>query len=349
MQMRALGGTGIKVSAYCLGAMMFGAWGNKDHDESIRIIHAALDGGINFIDTADVYSAGESEEIVGKALKGRREDVILATKAHGTMGPDPNHGGTSRRWLVREVENSLRRLQTDYIDLYQVHRPDPATDIDETLGALSDLVRSGKVRAIGSSTFPADQIVEAQWVAETRGHVKFRCEQPPYHIMAREVERSVLPACAKYRMGVIAWSPLAGGWLTGKYRKAEDIDLTRGRPGRLPARFDPSIPGNARKLEVVERLATLADDAGVSMTHLAMAFVMAHPAVTSAIIGPRTMDQMADLLAGAEVQLDDAVLDAIDEIVPPGHNVNPNDWGYLPPSLVQASERRRPAGARGAA
>src|SRR5436190_4946877 len=219
MRMRTLGGTGIKVSPYCLGAMMFGAWGNPDHEDSIRIIHAALDGGINFVDTADVYSAGESEEIVGKALRGRRDDVVLATKAHSPMGEDPNMRGNSRRWIVREVENSLRRLQTDYIDLYQAHRPDSATDIEETLSALSDLVHAGKIRVIGTSTFPAHEIVEAQWVAEKRGHERVRCEQPPYSIFVRSIEKDVLPTCQKYGMGVIPWSPLAGGWLSGKYRR----------------------------------------------------------------------------------------------------------------------------------
>src|SRR6201988_2786000 len=202
MQLRTLGRTGIRGSPLCLGAMMFGSWGNPDHDDCVRMVHAALDAGLNFIDTADVYSAGESEEIVGKALKGRRDDVVLATKAHSPMGEDPNMRGNSRRWIVREVESSLRRLQTDYIDLYQMHRPDPDTDIDETLSALSDLVRSGKVRAIGSSTFPAEQIVEAQWVADRRGHERFRCEQPPYSILVRGIEAAVLPACQRYGMGV---------------------------------------------------------------------------------------------------------------------------------------------------
>ncbi len=342
MRMRTLGGTGIKVSPYCLGAMMFGAWGNQDHDDSVRIIHAALDGGINFIDTADVYSAGESEEIVGKALEGRRDQVVLATKAHASMGDDPNMAGNSRRWIVREVDNSLRRLRTDYIDLYQMHRPDPSTDIDETLSALSDLVHAGKVRAIGSSTFPAEEIVEAQWVAERRGHVRFRSEQPPYSIMVRGIEAAVLPTCARYGMGVLAWSPLGGGWLTGRYRSGADVDMTSGRAARLPMRFDPALPGNARKLEAVEELVKVATDAGCSLTHLAIAFVVAHPAVTSAIIGPRTMDQLTDLLAGATVALDDEVLDRIDEIVPPGTNLNAADAGYLPPALTDPAQRRRP-------
>jgi aryl-alcohol dehydrogenase-like predicted oxidoreductase len=348
MRMRTLGGTGIKVSSYCLGAMMFGAWGNPDHQDSIRIIHAALDGGVNFIDTADVYSAGESEEIVGQALQGRREDVVLATKAHSPMGEDANMRGNSRRWLVREVENSLRRLRTDHIDLYQMHRPDPDTDIDETLSALSDLVRSGKVRAIGSSTFPAEQIVEAQWVAQDRGHVRFRCEQPPYSIFVRGIEASVLPTCQKYGMGVIAWSPLAGGWLTGRYRQDKEIDMSTGRARRMPQRFNPSLPGNAAKLAAVEELVKISADAGCSLTHMALAFVTGHPAVTSAIVGPRTMDQLTDLLAAADVTLDDEVLDRIDQIVPPGVTLNTADAGWQPPSLTDPAARRRPLATRAA-
>ena len=346
--MRTLGGTGIKVSPYCLGAMMFGAWGNRDHEDSIRIIHAALDGGINFVDTADVYSAGESEEIVGQALRGRRDDVVLATKAHSPMGEDPNMRGNSRRWIVREVESSLRRLQTEYIDLYQMHRPDPDTDIDETLSALSDLVRSGKVRAIGSSTFPAEQIVEAQWVADRRGHERFRCEQPPYSILVRGIEAGVLPTCQKYGMGVIVWSPLAGGWLTGRFRKDTDVDMTRGRAQRLPLRFDPALPGNQAKLAAVEELIKIAADTGRSLIHLALAFVTTHPAVTSAIIGPRTMDQLTDLLAGATVTLDDDILDRIDQIVPPGVTLNPADAGWQPSVLVDPAARRRPQATRAA-
>jgi aryl-alcohol dehydrogenase-like predicted oxidoreductase len=348
MRMRTLGGTGIKVSPYCLGAMMFGAWGNPDHDEGVRIIHAALDAGINFVDTADVYSGGESEEIVGQALRGRRDQVVLATKANGSMGQDPNMSGNSRRWIIREVDNSLRRLQTDYIDLYQMHRPDPSTDIDETLSALSDLIRAGKIRAAGSSTFPAEEIVEAQWVAERRGRERFRCEQPPYSIFARGVETAVLPTCARYGMGVITWSPLAGGWLSGKFRRDSDIDMSSGRAQRIPRRFDPSLPGNARKLELVEELVKVAADAGTSLVHLALAFVVAHPAVTSAIIGPRTMDQLQDLLAAADVTLNDEVLDRIDAIVPPGVTLNDADAGWAPPALTDPSQRRRPEAERSA-
>jgi aryl-alcohol dehydrogenase-like predicted oxidoreductase len=348
MRMRTLGGTGIKVSPYCLGAMMFGAWGNPDHEESIRIIHAALDGGINFVDTADVYSAGESEEIVGQALRGRRDGVVLATKAHAAMGQDPNMAGNSRRWIVREVENSLRRLQTDYIDLYQMHRPDPDTDIDETLSALSDLVHSGKVRAIGSSTFPAEQIVEAQWVADRRGYVRFRCEQPPYSMLVRGIEAAVLPACQKYGLGVIAWSPLAGGWLTGRIRQDTGVDMTTGRARRLPHRFDLALPGNQAKLAAVEELIKIAADAGCSLTHMALAFVTGNPAVTSAIIGPRTMEQLTDLLAGASVTLDDDVLDRIDQIVPPGVTLNPADAGWQPSVLADPASRRLPQATRSA-
>src|SRR3954463_12161674 len=278
MQLRNLGSTGVKVSPLCLGAMMFGDWGNTDHDESVRIIHAAVDAGINFIDTADVYSRGESEEIVGKALKGKRDNVVLATKVHGSMGDDPNEFGNTRRWIVREVENSLRRLGTDWIDLYQIHRPEPDTDIDETLGALTDLVRAGKVRYIGSSTFPPSQIVEAQWVAERRGRERFACEQPPYSLLIRAVEADVLPTCRRYGMGVIPWSPLAGGWLSGKWRKGRDAPSSS-RAARLPHRLDLSLPENQAKLEAVEQLALLAEKAGIPLIHLAIAFVMRHPAV----------------------------------------------------------------------
>jgi aryl-alcohol dehydrogenase-like predicted oxidoreductase len=342
MKMRTLGATGIKVSPLCLGAMMFGGTGNPDHDDCVRIIHKALDEGINFIDTADVYSAGESETIVGKALAGgRRDDVVLATKFHGAMGRDPNQQGNSRRWIVKEVEQSLRRLQTDHIDLYQVHRPDPATDIDETLSALSDLVHQGKVRVIGSSTFPAHEIVEAQWTAEKRGRERFRCEQPPYSIFVRAIEKDVLPTCQKYGMGVIPWSPLAGGWLSGKYRRGMEQPTT-GRAARTPQRFDLSLPGNQKKLDVIEELDKLAADAGVPLIHLALAFVLNHPAVSAAIIGPRTMEQLEGQLAAPDVRLGDDVLDRIDELVAPGTNLNAADGGYQPPAITSAWRRRRP-------
>jgi aryl-alcohol dehydrogenase-like predicted oxidoreductase len=341
MQTRILGTTGVKVSPLCLGAMMFGAWGNPDHDESVRIIHRALDAGINFIDTADVYSGGESEEIVGKALAaGRREDIVLATKAHGSMGDDPNQQGNSRRWLIRECENSLRRLGTDYIDLYQIHRPDPSADIDETLGALSDLIRAGKICYAGSSTFPASQIVEAQWTAQRRDRERFVCEQPPYSILVRGVEAEILPTCQQYGMGVIPWSPLAGGWLSGRYRKDAELPVSN-RAQRLPQRYDLSLPGNQAKLEAADRLARLAQEAGLSLVQLAIAFVLNHPAVTAAIIGPRTMEQLDTQLAAADVKLSSDVLDRIDEIVPPGTNLNPGDRGYDPPTLTNPAFRRR--------
>jgi len=340
MENRSLGRTGVSVSPLCLGAMMFGAWGNTDHDESIRIIHAALDAGINFIDTADVYSRGESEEIVGKALAdGRRDNVILATKVHGKMGDDPNEFGNSRRWIVREVENSLRRLGTDWIDLYQIHRPEEDTDIDETLGALTDLVRAGKVRYIGSSTFPPSQIVEAQWVAERRGRERFVCEQPPYSLLTRAVEADVLPTCLRYGMGVIPWSPLAGGWLSGRYRKDAEVPESR-RAQMLPNRYDLSLPGNQRKLDAADALGRLADEAGMTLIEMALAFVIRHPAVTAAIIGPRTMEHLESQLTAADVELSDDVLDRIDEIVPPGVNLNHTDAGWPNPALEPAARRR---------
>jgi aryl-alcohol dehydrogenase-like predicted oxidoreductase len=341
MSTRVLGSTGVHVSPLCLGAMMFGAWGNPDHDESVRIIHHALDAGINFIDTADVYSAGESELIVGKALAGgRRENVVLATKAHGVMGPDVNQRGNSRRWLIRECENSLRRLSTDYIDLYQIHRPDPDTDIDETLAALSDLIRAGKICYAGSSTFAATQIVEAQWAAQRRGRERFVCEQPPYSILVRGIEADVLPACQAYQMGVIAWGPLGSGWLSGGYRKDAEIPVSR-RAHRLPQRFDLGLPGNRLKLEAADQLAGLAAEAGLSLIHLALAFVLNHPAVTSAIIGPRTLEHLESQLSADEVRLPADLLDRIDEIVTPGTNLNPADRGYDPPALVSPALRRR--------
>jgi aryl-alcohol dehydrogenase (NADP+) len=347
MKYRSIGRTGIHVTPYCLGAMMFGEWGNTDHDDCIRIIDAALDGGINFIDTADAYSAGESEEIVGKALKGKRDSVVLATKFYMPMGRDPNMAGGSRRWIMKEVENSLRRLDTDYIDLYQIHRPIPGTDIDETLGALSDLIHQGKVRIIGSSTFPAEDIVEAQWVAEKRNRERFTCEQPPYSLFARGIETAVLPTIERFGMGAIVWSPLAGGWLTGKYRKG-DAQPDSHRARRVPGRFDFSLPENQRKLELVDELEKVAADAGLSMTHMSMAFAVAHPGVTSAIIGPRTMDQLTDVLAGAAVELTDDTLDALDAIVPPGTTLNAADAGWSPQSITQSFRRRRPAGRRAA-
>ena len=338
MDYRPLGRTGVQVSKLCLGTMMFGAWGNPDHEDSIRIIHAALDAGINFVDSADVYSAGESEEIVGKALKGRRDDVVLATKFFMPMGEDPNQRGPSRRWIMTAVENSLRRLGTDYIDLYQIHRPDPETDIDETLGALTDLVRQGKVRYIGSSSFSGSEIVEAQWAARERRLERFRTEQPPYSMLVRGIELDVLPTAQRHGMGILTYSPLSGGWLSGNW--SADSSPTSPARQRLVKRFDMSLPDNERKLEAVQALAQVADDAGLSLIELAIAFVVNHPAVTSAIIGPRTMEQLASQLPAAEVTLDPAVLDRIDEIVAPGVTMNPADNSYGEHVLQPALRRR---------
>ncbi|KAJ1684154.1 hypothetical protein LUZ63_020447 [Rhynchospora breviuscula] len=337
----------MQVSELCLGAMMFGAWGEPDHDESVRIIHAALDAGINFVDTADVYSRGESEEIVGKALKGRRNDVVLATKFHGPMdvamgeeGGDPNKRGNSRRWIVQEVENSLRRLQTDWIDLYQVHRPDTGTDDEETIAALSDLQRQGKIRAFGSSTFPAHRIVEGQWISEKRALGRFVSEQPPYSLLTRGVEADVLPVAEKYHLGVIPWSPLAGGWLTGRFRKGQDAPQTH-RAQMMGGRFDLSDPENQAKLDAVEELALLAEGLDVTLIDLALAFVLQHPAVTAPIIGPRTMEQLTTQLGAVDVRLSVETLDRIDEIVAPGRNVSAGDAGYVPDALADPFLRRR--------
>ena len=338
MEYRPLGRTGVQVSPLCLGTMMFGAWGNPDHDDSVRIIHRALDAGINFVDTADVYSAGESEEIVGKALKGRRDDVVLATKFFLPMGEDPNRRGGSRRWIVRAVEDSLRRLGPDHIDLYQVHRPSPDTDVDETLGALTDLVRQGKVRSIGSSSYSGSQIVEAQWAAHERRIERFQTEQPPYSLLTRGIELDVLPAAQRHGMGVLTYSPLSGGWLSGSW--SADSSPTSPARQRLAKRFDMALPENQRKLEAVEQLQLVADDAGISMIELAIAFVMNHPGVTSAIIGPRTMEQLDSQLPAADVVLDEAVLDRIDEIVKPGVVLNPADTSYGE-QVLQPTLRRR--------
>jgi aryl-alcohol dehydrogenase-like predicted oxidoreductase len=344
MEIRTLGRTGVEVSAFCLGAMMFGAWGNTDHDECVRMIHRALDAGINFVDTADVYSAGESEEIVGRALESTRDDVVLATKVNFPMGERPNQRGNSRLWIMREVENSLRRLRTDHIDLYQIHRPDPSIPLDETLGALTDLVRDGKVRYAGCSTFPSWMVVESHWVSERRGLDRFETEQPPYSIFAREAERDLFPVIRRLGMGALVWSPLAGGWLAGRYRRgqeaARDSRAVRfaGRP--VAARFDQTRPANQRKLDLVEELMKVAADAGVSLTHLALAFVLAHPAVTSAIIGPRTPEQLEDLLAAADVKLEPGILDAIDALVPPGTTIEDADRGWSPPWMEAVARRR---------
>ncbi|MGP3990621.1 aldo/keto reductase [Streptomyces sp. 3N207] len=340
MQRRILGGTGISVSDHALGAMMLGT-ANTDQDDCVRIIHRALDSGINLVDTADIYGNGASEEVVGRALKGRRDEVVLATKGHLPMGDEPNHSGNSRRWLTRALDDSLRRLGTDHVDLYQLHRPDPHTDIEETLGALSDFVRAGKVRAVGTSTFPAELQVEAQWAAQRGGHVRPRTEQPPYSILARGAEAALLPTAQRYGLGVLVWGPLSGGWLSGRIRSADDIDLSAGRTAIERHKFDVSRPANARKLEAVHALAELAEEAGIELRHMATAFVRTHPAVTSVLLGPRTREHLETLLPGTEVTLSADVLDRIDEIVPPGTDLNPEDSYYTPPALADAALRRR--------
>ena len=342
MHYRSLGRTGFQVSPFALGAMMFGAIGNPDHEESIRIIHRALDAGINLIDTADVYSHGESEEIVGKALRGRRDGVVLATKAGRPMDDDPNHGGASRRWLVQALEDSLRRLGTDHVDVYQIHRPDPATDLEETLSTLTALQRACKIRAFGTSAMPASEIVRMHWVAESRGLSRPRTEQPVYSILNRGIEREVLPLAQGFGMGTLVWSPLGGGMLTGRYRKGQQAETHRSTYGFQHLKDD-------RRLDVVEQLIPLAQEAGLPLTHLAMAFAIAHPGVTSALVGPRTMEHLDDLLAGAEVALDDELLDRIDKIVPPGTDVGTLDMAYQPPAVTQPELRRRSQAERAAA
>jgi aryl-alcohol dehydrogenase-like predicted oxidoreductase len=343
MEYRPLGRSGMSVSQLCLGAMMFGTAGNPDHDDSVKIIHRALDAGINFIDTADVYSTGESEQIVGQALAdGRRDSVVLATKAGLPFGRDPNQRGTSRRWITQAVEGSLRRLGTDWIDLYQIHRLDPATDVDETLGALSDLVHAGKIRAFGASNVPASQIVEAQWIAERRGRERFRTEQPPYSLLTRAIEHDVLPACLRYGMGVLVFSPLAGGWLSGRYRKGARISgpTSAARAQLFPGVYDSTNPANAAKLDAADALGALADQAGLTLVQLAIAFVTRHPAVTAAIVGPRTMDHLESYLAADGVELSTDILDRIDEIVPPAQTVNIADNMWRTAALDPASRRR---------
>ena len=340
MEMITLGRTGIQVGRFGLGTMVLGAWGNTDHAECARIVNAAIDAGLNLVDTADVYAFGESEEIVGTAIAGRRDDVVLATKFHNGMpGPDgsfdPNHRGNSRRWIRRAVEGSLRRLGTDRIDLYQVHRPDPATDITETIDTLSDLVREGKILAWGTSTFPAEDLVEACWAAERRGVAGPHTEQPPYSILTRGIERDVLPTCGRHDIGVIVWSPLAGGWLTGKYQSGNAPAGSRADTN--PDHFDGD---NAAKHASVDRLAAIAGDAGLTLTQLALAWVVEHPDVDVALIGPRTEAQLADLLTAADVHLDAATLDAIDAVVAPGTDLNPADKGWTPPALATTYRRR---------
>jgi aryl-alcohol dehydrogenase-like predicted oxidoreductase len=336
IEYRALGATGVRVSRFGLGTMVLGAWGNRDLAECTRIVHRAIDAGVNLVDTADVYGAGENEEIVGRAIAGRRDDVVLATKFHGGMGDDVNRRGNSRRWMMRAIDDSLRRLGVDHVDLYQIHRPDPSTSIDETVGALDDLARAGKIRYWGTSTFPAEEIVEARWAAQRCGATGPHTEQPPYSILCRHIERDVLPACRRHGIGVLVWSPLSGGWLTGKYRAAGDAP-DGSRAATNPDHFDGA---NEAKATSVDRLRGIAAEAGLSVTHLSLAWAAEHPAVSSVLLGPRTEEQLADLLGAADITLDADTLDAIDGVVAPGSDLNPADAGWTPPGLA-ARQRRR--------
>ena len=336
MQYTTLGRTGITVSQFGLGTMVLEAWGNTDRAACVRIVNAALDAGINFVDTADVYAFGESEEIVGEALRGRRDDVVLATKFHNGMSEEINHRGNSRRWITRAVDDSLRRLGTDWIDLYQIHRPDPSTAIEETIDALTDLVRAGKIRAWGTSTFPAEELVETCWAAGRRRVAGPHTEQPPYSILCRGIEADVLPTCRRHAIGVVVWSPLSGGWLTGKYRGDGEVPADS-RAAQFPDHFDG---GNRSKYEAVERLAKIADAAGLTLTQLSLAFTLSHPAVTATLLGPRTESQLAELLTAADVVLRADVLDAIDEVVAPGTDLNPADSGWVSPALAASARRR---------
>jgi aryl-alcohol dehydrogenase-like predicted oxidoreductase len=339
MQYRTLGRTGVQVSTLALGAMNFGANGRTTQDDATAIVDAALGAGINLIDTADRYGDGESEEMVGRAIAGRREHVVLATKAYSPMGEDPNQRGASRRWLVTELDNSLRRLDVDHVDLYQIHRWDPTTSDEETLSALTDLQRAGKIRYFGTSTYPAHRIVEAQWAARENHLGRYVTEQPGYSVLQRAVERDVLPVTEQYGLGVLVWSPLAGGWLSGAVRAGRE--LTTNRSAMMPQRFDPAVPANRAKMDAVEQLAKVADQAGLTLIQLALGFATAHPGVTSAIIGPRTPDHLTSQLAAADTVLTADVLDAIDAIVAPGIDLAPDEKYDTPPALLDPTLRRR--------
>lgn len=339
MQYRTLGRTGVNVSTLALGTMNFGKIGDTTQDEVTAIVDAALEGGINLFDTADMYSAGQSKEMVGKAIAGRRDDIVLATKANMPMGDERNHQGSSRRWLITALEDSLRRLDVDHVDLYQVHRWDPSTSDDETLSALTDLQRAGKIRYFGSSTFPAYRIVQSQWASRENNLSRYVSEQPSYSILQRGIETHVLPVTEEYGMGVLAWSPLASGWLSGAVRAGQEI--TTNRSTFMPQRFDVSIPSNQARMDAVEQLVTVADDAGLTLIQLALAFVTAHPAVTSAIIGPRTLHHLASQLEAADTVLSPDILDAIDGLVAPGTDLAAQEKNDAPPALLEPALRRR--------
>ncbi|GAA1595047.1 aldo/keto reductase [Actinoplanes couchii] len=334
---RVLGRTGVRLTPLTLGTMNFGR--HQGEDESVRIIHAALDAGITAIDTADVYGQGASEEITGRALKGRRDDVFLATKFHNQIGDDPRHAGNSRAWIVRAVEDSLRRLGTDHIDLYQAHRPDPGTDLLETLQTLTDLVRAGKIRYYGTSVFPAHQLVEAHWLAEKHHLIAPHTEQLPYSPLVRGAEREVFPVVRKHGVGVLSYGPLAAGWLSGKYRLGA-AQPQSARADLIPGRFDVTLDRNQRKLAAADALAVLAEQHGLTLIDLSVAFALNHPAISSVIIGPRTADHLDAYVDAAGVRLSAEILDRIDEIVDPGTQFLERDTGRDTPSLQPAQLRR---------
>ena len=339
MQYRTLGRTGVQVSTLSLGAMNFGAIGHTTQQDATALVDAALTAGVNLIDTADFYSQGQSEAMVGRAIAGRREDVVLATKAFLPMGTERNHRGASRRWLMTALDASLSRLGVDHVDLYQVHRWDPSTTDEETLSALTDLQRSGKIRYFGSSTFPAYRIVQGQWAARELRLGRYVTEQLNYSILNRGAETDVLPVTEQYGLGVLVWSPLASGWLSGAVRAGQEI--TTHRSNMMPQRFDLEVPANRLKLEAVEQVAKVAADAGLTMIQLALGFVTAHPGVTSAILGPRTMEHLHSQLAAADTTLTADVLDALDAIVAPGVDSSPEEKIDARPSITDASLRRR--------
>jgi aryl-alcohol dehydrogenase-like predicted oxidoreductase len=323
---RTLGASGIEVSTIALGTMMFGAWGNTDVDECHRMVDAALDAGITLFDTADMYDNGMSETILGEALRGRRDRVVLATKVGNPMDGDPDRRGLSRRWITQACDDSLRRLGVDHIDLYQMHRPDPETPIEETIMVLGELVAAGKVRAIGTSTFSAAQLTAAQRAAAALGIAAPTSEQPPYSALARGVEAEVLPVCAADDIGVIVWAPLNGGWMTGKYQLGDGDASDRAM--RQGEHFDYRDEVMRRaKWSAVEALTALADGAGLTIKQLALGFVLDDPTITSAIIGPRTLPQLIDLLAAGAPALPPGLRDAIDRVIAPGTNINPADAG----------------------
>lgn len=320
MRYRPFGRTGVTVSELCLGAMMFG--GATEEKESAAIIDAAIDAGVNFIDTANVYSRGRSEEVVGAALEanGQRDRIVLATKVHGVMDDDdPNAKGNSRRHIIAQCEASLRRLRTDHVDLYQIHRPDPAVPVDETLRALDDLVRAGKVRYLGFSTFAAWQVVESIYVAKELGLNRVVCEQPPYHLLDRRIERELVPVAQTYGLALIPWSPLAGGFLTGKYARG----AARPEGSRLARRQGPAREYGDDAFDVLDVVNEIAVEKGCTPSQVALAWCAAQPAITSPIIGPRTMEQLEDNLGALDVELGEGEFARLDAVAQPGRAIVP--------------------------